>query len=147
VAAVIFNDIGNVLLVERGRPPSQGLWGLPGGLLDLGETLAEGVRREVKEECGVEIAVGELIDVFEPIQRDVEDRVQYHYVVIDFLAHYISGEPRAEDDAAAIAWVAQGQLGDLAMSEKTRQVIHRGYQLWQQDSALEKVRRDRSEIK
>src|SRR5690606_18640378 len=100
VAAVIFNEAGDVLLVERGRPPSQGLWGLPGGLLDLGEALIEGVRREVREECGVEIMVGGLADVFEPIQRDIEDRVQYHFVVIDYWAYYVSGDPHADDDAA-----------------------------------------------
>jgi 8-oxo-dGTP diphosphatase len=130
VAAAVFNAAGEVLLVERGRPPSQGMWGLPGGLLDLGESLADGVRREVWEECCVEIEIGGLADVFEPIQRDVEDRIQYHFVVIDFWARHIGGDPQAQDDAAAVDWVAVDQLDDLPMSAETRAVIRKGYDLW-----------------
>lgn len=129
VAAAVFNEAGEVLLVQRGRPPSQGMWGLPGGLLDLGESLADGVRREVWEECGVEIEIGGLADVFEPIQRDAEDRVQYHFVVIDFWARHLSGDPVAQDDAAAIGWVAVDQLDDLSMSAETRAVIRKAYTL------------------
>jgi ADP-ribose pyrophosphatase YjhB (NUDIX family) len=129
VAAAIFNMAGEVLLIQRGRPPGQGTWGLPGGLLDLGESLADGVRREVWEECGVEIEIGGLADVFEPIQRDAEDRIQYHYVVIDFWARYVAGDPQAQDDAAAVAWVTVDQLADLKMSAETRAVIRKGHLL------------------
>jgi ADP-ribose pyrophosphatase YjhB (NUDIX family) len=133
VAAAVFNEMGEVLLVERGRPPSQGMWGLPGGLLDLGESLADGVRREVWEECGVEIEIGGLADVFEPIQRDAEDRIQYHFVVIDFWARHISGDPIAQDDAAAVAWVAVDPMDNLPMSAETRAVIHKAHDLWLAD--------------
>ena len=78
VAAVVLRA-GQVLLVQRGREPAKGLWGLPGGMLELGETVAEGVRREVWEECGVEIEVGPLVGVFEPMQRDDAGRLRYHY--------------------------------------------------------------------
>ena len=94
VAAVVLRD-NQVLLVQRGREPGKGSWGLPGGMLELGETLAEGARREVMEECGVEIEVGPLVAVFEPIQRDEDGRLRFHYVVVDYLARYLSGEPRA----------------------------------------------------
>jgi 8-oxo-dGTP diphosphatase len=129
VAVAVFNQTGEVLLVKRGRPPSLGMWGLPGGLLDLGESLADGGRREVWEECGIEIELGGLVDVFEPIQRDAQDRIQYHYVVIDFWARYVAGDPQAQDDAAAIAWVAVEELDNLKMTTETRAVIQKGYGL------------------
>jgi 8-oxo-dGTP diphosphatase len=130
VAAAVFNKQGEVLLVERGRPPSQGQWGLPGGLLDLGETLAEGTHREVREECGIEIEIGGLADLFEPIQRDEAGRVQYHFVVIDFWARYLAGLLAPADDAAAVAWVPLDQIDNLKMSNETRLVIRKAYQSW-----------------
>ena len=135
VAAVIFDQQGRVLLVERGRPPDKGKWGLPGGLLDLGETLHEGVVREVKEECDVEITIGGLVDVFEPIQHDDDGRVQYHFVVVDYWAYYASGVPRALDDAAAVAWIALTELDGLPMAAETRHVIQTGHRLWRQAEA------------
>lgn len=125
VAGVIFNQAGQALLIQRGRPPSQGMWGLPGGLLDLGESMQDGLHREVMEECGVQIKIGGLVDVFEPIHRDEAERVRYHYVVIDYWAIYLSGEPVAQDDAADIAWIDLGQLAQLAMIPETRRVIER----------------------
>jgi 8-oxo-dGTP diphosphatase len=130
VAAAVFNEQGEVLLVERGRPPSQGQWGLPGGLLDLGETLAEGAHREVREECGIEIEIVGLADVFEPIQRDEAGRVQYHFVVVDFWARYLAGQLAPADDAAAVAWVPLDQIDSLTMSNETRLVIHKAHQAW-----------------
>jgi 8-oxo-dGTP diphosphatase len=134
VAAAVFNEDGHVLLVKRGRPPGQGEWGLPGGLLDLGETLAEGAHREVAEECGIEIEIGGLADVFEPIQRDEAGRIQYHYVVVDFWAHHKSGDPLPADDAAAVAWVPVDQLETLAMRDETRLVIHKAHHAWSRGS-------------
>ena len=130
VATALFRDNGDVLLVQRGRPPAQGQWGLPGGLLDLGETLRDGAVREVREECGIEIALGEIVGAFEPIEVDDEGRIEYHFVVIDFWARYLSGEPVAQDDAAAIAWVALGELGEYAMTEETRGVIKKAHEMW-----------------
>ncbi len=99
VAAAVFNDEGEVLLVQRGQPPRQGSWGLPGGLLDLGERLADGARREVNEECGIEIEVVDIVATFEPIMLDEAGRIEYHYVVIDFLARHLSGKATPQDDA------------------------------------------------
>ena len=132
VAAVVLNDVGQVLLVKRGRPPRQGQWGLPGGLLDLGERLVDGVRREVREECGIEIEVMDLVAAFEPIQRDAEARVEYHYVVLDYWARHLSGEPVAQDDAAAVVWAAKEQWIRYNLSAETFSVVTRGYAMWQE---------------
>lgn len=124
VAAVVLRA-GQVLLVQRGREPARGLWGLPGGMLELGETVAEGVRREVWEECGVEIEVGPLVGVFEPMQRDDAGRLRYHYVVLDYLARYVGGELQAADDADDARWVSPAELEGLPMLVETREMIKR----------------------
>jgi ADP-ribose pyrophosphatase YjhB (NUDIX family) len=124
VAAVVLRD-GQVLLVLRGREPARGLWGLPGGMLEVGETLAQGVRREVLEECGIEIEVGPLVGVFEPMQRDGAGRLRYHYVVLDYLARYLSGELCAADDADDARWVDLDALERLPMLAETRAIIRR----------------------
>ena len=105
-AAAVFNDAGEVLLVQRGKPPNVGMWGLPGGLLDVGERLAAGAAREVREECGVVVEIRELVGVFEPIIRDGDGRVRYHYVVVDYWARYLSGEVRA----AGLTWHVRNDL-------------------------------------
>jgi ADP-ribose pyrophosphatase YjhB (NUDIX family) len=121
-AAIVLRD-DQVLLVQRGREPAKGLWGLPGGMLELGETIAAGVRREVLEECGIEVAVGPLAGVFEPMQRDETGRLRYHYVVLDYLATYVSGELRAADDADDARWVELDKLDLLPMSVETKAMI------------------------
>lgn len=122
VAAVVVRD-QKVLLVQRGREPAKGLWGLPGGLLELGETLAEGARREVLEECAIHIEVGSVVGVFEPIQRDNAGRIRYHYVVVDLLATYLAGEPKPADDADDVRWIRLDALDDLPMLPETRAII------------------------
>lgn len=125
VAAVVLHN-NQVLLVQRGREPGKGSWGLPGGVLELGETLAEGVRREVQEECGVAIEVGPVVGVFEPMLRDAEGRLRFHYVVIDYLARYVSGEPRPSDDADDARWMDIAALDSLPMRSETKEIIRRG---------------------
>ena len=124
VAAVVVRD-QEVLLVQRGREPAKGLWGLPGGLLELGETLAEGARREVLEECAIHIETGPVVGVFEPIQRDEGDNIRYHYVVVDLLATYVEGEPNPADDADDAQWIPLDALDDLPMLPETRAIIRR----------------------
>ena len=136
VAAAVFHASGAVLLVQRGRPPRAGQWGLPGGLLDLGERLEDGVRREVWEECAVEIEIGGLVAAFEPIQRDKDGRIEYHYVVLDYWARHLAGTPVAQDDAAAVAWVAMDELDDYALADDTRSVVERAYGAWQERSRI-----------
>ena len=132
VAAAVFNAEGQVLLVKRGRPPGVGNWGLPGGLLDLGESLEAGVRREVREECGVEIEIGGLASIFQPVDRDDDGRIRYHYVVIDYWASHLSGQPIAQDDAADAAWVDLSKMAQLPMNPETRRVIREAHGAWTQ---------------
>lgn len=122
VAAIVLRG-DDVLLVQRGREPAKGLWGLPGGMLELGETVAEGVRREVLEECGVEVEIGPLVGVFEPMQRADDGRLRYHYVVLDYLARYVGGELQAADDADDARWVALEALERLPMLAETKAII------------------------
>ena len=130
VATAVFNDVGQILLVKRGRPPGAGNWGLPGGLLDLGERLADGARREVKEECAVEVELVEMIATFEPIMLDEEGKIEYHYVVVDFWGHYLSGEATPDDDAIAVAWVHMDDLNGYYMATDTKGVVLKAYDAW-----------------
>ncbi len=124
VGAVIW-DGRRVLLERRGRPPGQGRWAIPGGLIEAGETAEDALRREVREECGIEIEVGPLLGLFEPIHRDADGRVRSHYVIVDFLACYRAGELRAGDDAAEVRWVEPDALAAYDLSPATRDMIDR----------------------
>jgi 8-oxo-dGTP diphosphatase len=123
VGAVVFKD-GRVLLVQRGRPPAKDLWAIPGGGVELGETLQQAAEREIKEETGVIIRAGEPILTFDLVERDPAGRVRFHYVIVDLAAAYVSGEPRPADDAAAARWVSAAQFGNLALSTKTRELLN-----------------------
>jgi 8-oxo-dGTP diphosphatase len=127
---VVFDENGRVLLVQRGRPPRAGQWGIPGGMLELGERLMDAAAREVREECSIEIAIGGVAGVFEPVTRDDEGRVEYHYVVIDYWASYVSGEARAGDDAAGIAWATMDDINEYALMPDSLQVVRDAYALW-----------------
>ena len=129
-AAAVFDQDGRVLLVQRGRPPRAGSWGLPGGMLEVGERLAAAAAREVREECGVEIQIGGVAGVFEPITHDEAGRIEYHYVVVDFWATLTSGEARAGDDAAGVEWAALVDLDRYALLPETTQVIQDAHALW-----------------
>ena len=117
------------MLVLRGREPAKGTWGIPGGLLELGETLAAGVKREVLEECGVQIEAGPLVGIFEPMERDEAGRLRFHYVVIDLLARYLSGEVRADDDADDARWIDLDDLDSLPILPDTKAMIQKALAL------------------
>ncbi|MBC8446424.1 MAG: NUDIX hydrolase [Chloroflexi bacterium] len=116
VGGVVVRDDGCVLLVQRGQDPGKGRWGLPGGLVELGETLAEALRREVGEECGIEIEPGEVVGIIEPRVRDEQGRLRFHYVVIDLLATYRSGQLQATSDVSDARWVHPDELSAYPLS-------------------------------
>jgi ADP-ribose pyrophosphatase YjhB (NUDIX family) len=120
-AVVVEGD--RVLLVQRANEPGRGMWAFPGGVLQLGETLAEAARREVREECGLEIQVGETLGVFDLILRDQAGTVQYHYVLIDLLAHPAGGKLRVSSDILDARWVTLEELDRLPVtSPRVREV-------------------------
>lgn len=114
---------GRALLIRRGGPPLEGQWSIPGGMLEVGETLIEGVRRELSEETGVEVEVGKLIEVFERINLDGAGKIRYHFVVLDYLCEAVRGEARAGSDVTDVAWAAASELGSYSLTETATRVI------------------------
>jgi ADP-ribose pyrophosphatase len=112
-----------VLLVERGKAPARGLWGLPGGAVEVGETTEEGVAREVLEETGVVVKPLELLTVFNSINRDDDGKVRSHYILFEYLCEYISGEVAPGDDAPDARWVSIDDLDSVNIMTFTRDFI------------------------
>lgn len=124
VGAVIVND-DQVLVVRRANPPLQGEWSIPGGLVDTGETTKEAVVREIREETNLTIEPVELVEVFERILRDADSRVQYHFVVTDYLCRLLSGEPRPGTDVSDMRWARVEELQVLGITPETTAVIRK----------------------
>ena len=118
-----------VLLVRRGGEPQKGIWSIPGGVLQLGETLEEGVRREVREEAGLDVRVLERVEVVERILPDATGRLEYHYILIDYLCERTGGTLRAADDAAEAAWVDRRDLDEYEITSGTTEVINRAFEV------------------
>jgi ADP-ribose pyrophosphatase YjhB (NUDIX family) len=128
VGAVIVRD-GRALLVQRAHEPRKGEWSLPGGLVHLGESLADAARREVREETGLEIELGPIIETFDRVHRDHEGRVRYHFVIIDFVCWSSSGDAVAGSDAQAVAWVTAGEIDDYGVNAYAKAVIQKGLEV------------------
>ena len=128
LGAVVWKD-GKVLMVQRGRPPRQGIWSLPGGLQLLGETVADGIRREIREETGIEIELLGLVEVIDSVQRDPTGQVLYHFTIIDYAARWHSGIAVAGDDAAAVAWMDPAAMPALDTWDETVRVIEKS-RIW-----------------
>ena len=125
VGAIIIEE-GRVVLVKRGHPPLEGKWSIPGGVLEIGETLRKAAVREVLEETGLAVEPGELLGVFERVIPDEQGRMRYHYVLIDFLCRPVSREPRAGSDAADARWFGRTELPALNLAADTNDVVSKG---------------------
>jgi ADP-ribose pyrophosphatase len=106
-----------VLLVLRGREPSRGKWSIPGGVIELGETISDAARREVMEECGLEIEVGDVIAVRDAIVNDVEGRIRFHYVLVDVVARWAGGELAAGSDIDDARWASEEELSTFDLTD------------------------------
>ena len=113
------------LIVKRGHEPRRGEWSIPGGLVEIGEPLTDAVRRELREETGLDVEVGPMIETFDRIHRDAAGRVRYHFVIIDFICRAPDGEPVAGTDAAAVAWVGERELDAYAVNAHAAAVIRK----------------------
>ena len=122
VGAIVFKD-KQVLLVRRGKPPARDLWAIPGGSVEIGETLRRAAEREIFEETGITIQALEPVFTFDYIERDEFGCARFHYVIVDLTADYVRGEPRAGDDAADARWVSSQEMATLKISSKTRQLL------------------------
>jgi 8-oxo-dGTP diphosphatase len=117
------------LLVERGREPLKGYWSLPGGLVETGERLEEAVIREVLEETGLRVRSTGWFEIFERIMPGLlRGRVEYHYVLVDYVCTVVGGKLQPGDDVASARWTPLKELGELLLTEGTRAVIERAYQ-------------------
>ncbi len=126
VGSIIIED-DRVLLVKRAHPPIQGQWSIPGGVLEVGELVREAAVREAREETGLIVEPGDLLGVYDRILHNHEKRVQYHYVLIDFLCRRVGGELLAASDAAEVRWFTREELPALKLAEDTQDVIRKGF--------------------
>ena len=124
VGAVVIRS-NRVLMVKRGIGPGEGLWAIPGGTMKLGETLKETAEREILEETEIVIKAGDPIHAFDFIERDDEGHILYHYVIIDLIAEYIRGEPRAADDALEARWCTWDEIEKMPVSENTLALLRK----------------------
>jgi 8-oxo-dGTP diphosphatase len=125
VGGVLIRD-GKVLLIRRGKPPLYGRWVVPGGTVELGESLEQALVREMREETGLEVAPLEVLTVFDRIERDGE-RVIYHYVIVDYLCRWLGGEARAASDALEAAWAAPDDLPRYDLPQKALEVVQEAF--------------------
>ncbi|MEM9625812.1 MAG: NUDIX hydrolase [Pseudomonadota bacterium] len=122
VGVVVWRD-DRVLLIKRGKPPRAGQWSLPGGAQLLGETLAEAAAREVREETGIEIRLGEIVATLDMIDRDDQGRVRHHYTLVDFVAEALQTDLKAGDDAKEARWFTYAEIEQLDLWSETVRII------------------------
>ncbi|MGA9544971.1 MAG: NUDIX hydrolase [Candidatus Sulfotelmatobacter sp.] len=126
IGAIIIENT-RVVLVKRAHPPLQAEWSIPGGVLEVGELVREAAIREAREETGLTVEPGELLGVYDRVLRDAGQRVQYHYVLIDFLCRRVAGDLVAASDAAEVRWFTCEELPGLRLAEDTLDVIQKGF--------------------
>ena len=128
VGAVVIRD-GKVLIVKRGHEPRKGEWSLPGGRVELGEFLVDAARREIKEETGLDVDVGPLIELFDRVHRR-DNRVEYHFVIADYLCTPQGGTLAAADDAIDVAWVSVDDLDAYGVNARAVAVIKKAFEMF-----------------
>jgi mutator protein MutT len=128
VGGVVIAD-ARALLIRRAHPPLEGEWSIPGGKLEIGETLVNAVRRELAEETGIEVRVGDLIEVFERIFPDDAGQPRYHYVIVDYLCELISGRACAGSDVTDVVWAEESELPKYSLTPTATRVIKKAFQM------------------
>jgi ADP-ribose pyrophosphatase YjhB (NUDIX family) len=123
-AVVVRGD--RALIIKRGHEPRKGEWSLPGGLLELGESLTDAVRREIREETGLEVALGPVIETFDRVHHDEHGRIRYHFVIVDYVCWSDAGDAVPGSDAEAVAWARVDELDAYKVNPHARAVIVKG---------------------
>ena len=129
VGALIIRD-NRIRLVERGREPLKGYWSLPGGAVETGERLEEALRREVREETGLEVELVHMVEIFERIMADETGATKYHYILIDYICRLVGGTLKASDDASRADWFTEDEIGGLQITRGTPGVIAKAFSWW-----------------
>jgi 8-oxo-dGTP diphosphatase len=124
---VIHNE--RALLIRRGSAPLEGEWSIPGGMLEVGETLLEGVQRELLEETAIEVKVLDLIEVFERVTRDEAGKFKYHFVILDYLCEVVRGKAQAGSDVTDVAWARESQLSEYSLTPTATRVIQKAFEI------------------
>ncbi len=129
VSGVVLNNKNEVLAIRRGTNPGKGQWSLPGGAVHLGEPIRDAVRREIREECGIEVSVIEILGIFDRIFRNKQGRVEYHYVLVSFLCRLEEGQLSAQSDAQAVRWIGRNQLDDFEWTTGVKEFLESLFQV------------------
>jgi ADP-ribose pyrophosphatase len=124
VGAVVIEN-GQILMIRRSKEPSKGKWSIPGGMVELGETLYEAASREVNEECSIKIRIKRVLDATDTILRDDNGRIKYHFILVDMLAGYVSGEVKAQSDAEECRWFTPEEIKGLDIPPSLRDMFKR----------------------
>jgi len=136
VAAVVFSEEG-VLLVKRDQEPGRGQWSLPGGMVELGETLVQAIERELLEELSIKAQICGLIGVFDRIFRDQQNRVRFHYVLVDYWCRLLEGPPKPGSDVSAVSVLPIGELDNSPIGKEIKDTIRAAIQIWDSNEPTE----------
>ena len=128
VGGVVIRD-ERALLIRRGSAPLEGEWSIPGGMLEIGETILDGVQRELLEETAIEVKVLDLIEVFERLTRDEAGKLKYHFVILDYLCEAVRGEARAGSDVTDVAWARAEELDAYSLTTTATRVIQKAFEM------------------
>lgn len=121
-------DQGRVLLIRRGQVPLEGRWSIPGGILEIGETIAAALERELKEEAGIAVRTLGLIEIYEKVLRDAEDHPQYHFVILDYMCEFVEGEVKAGGDVTEATWVSEAELEKMQLTSAALRVVKKAFE-------------------